>query len=72
MAGKKLLKQIKAIQIQYSADKNFKKDVKTKKVSKTKTKINLKLSRKTTYYIRIRYVGKDGYSKWSTKRVKTK
>ncbi len=72
-AGKKLLKQIKSIQVQYSTDKTFKKDVKTKSVGKKKTKVTLKLQKKTTYYIRVRYKAADGFSKWSTvKRVKTK
>ena len=71
-AGKKLLKQIKSIQVQYSTDPSFK-DAVTKKVGKKKTKIKLKLQRKTTYYVRVRYVGADGVSRWSkVKRVKTK
>ena len=72
-AGKKLLKKIKSIQVQYSTDKTFKKNVKTKTVGKKKTKVTLKLQKKTTYYIRVRYKGSDGFSKWSkVKRVKTK
>ena len=72
-AGKKLLKQIKSIQVQYSTDKTFKKNVKTKTVGKKKTKIKLKLQKKTTYYVRVRYKGSNGFSKWSKeKRFKTK
>ncbi len=72
-AGKKLLKQIKSIEVQYSTDNKFKKGVTTKKVGKSKTKITLKLKKKTTYYIRVRYKGSNGYSKWSSvKKVKTK
>ena len=72
-AGKKLLKQIKSIQVQYSTDKTFKKNVKTKTVGKKKTKIKLKLQKKTTYYVRVRYKGSKGFSKWSkVKRIKTK
>ena len=45
----------------------------TAKVGKKKTAVTLKLKKKTTYYIRVRYVGKDGVSKWSKmKKVKTK
>ncbi len=70
---KKLLGQIKSIQVQYSTDATFQQDVTIKKVKKDKTKTTLKLKRKTTYYIRVRYVGKDGYSKWSkVKKVRTK
>ncbi len=72
-AGKKLLKQTKSIQVQYSTDKKFKKGVTTKNVGKSKTKVTLKLKRKTTYYIRVSYKGDNGYSKWSSvKKVKTK
>lgn len=72
-AGKKLLKQIKSIQVQYSTDKKFKNNVNTKTVGKKKTKVTLKLQKKTTYYIRVRYKGANGFSKWSkVKRVKTK
>lgn len=44
-----------------------------KNVKKTKTKVTLKLNKKKTYYIRVRYKGKKGYSRWSKpKKVKTK
>lgn len=37
------------------------------------TKVTLKLRKKTTYYIRVRYKGAKGFSKWSkVKKVKTK
>ena len=72
-SGKKLLKQIKSIQVQYSTDPKFKQNVKTKMVGKKKTKVKLKLQKKTTYYIRVRYKGSNGFSKWSkVRRVKTK
>ena len=72
-AGKKLLKKIKSIQVQYSTDKAFITNVKTKTVGKKKTKVTLKLRKKTTYYIRVRYKGAKGFSKWSkVKKVKTK
>ncbi len=72
--GKKLLKKTKCIQMQYSTDPTFQTNVMTKTVGKKKTKTVLKLQRKTVYYIRVRYVAKDGgFSNWSkTKRVKTK
>ncbi len=72
-AGKNLLKQIESIQVQYSTDKTFKKNVKTKTVGKKKTKATLKLQKKTTYYVRVRYKGSNGFSKWSAmKKVTTK
>ena len=70
---KALLGQIKSVQVQYSTDPNFAADVVTKTVSKKKTKLNLKLQKKTTYYIRVRYVGTDGVSDWgAVKKVTTK
>ena len=71
---KALLGQIKSIQVQYSTDPNFATDVVTKSVGKKKTKVILKgLQRKTQYYIRVRYVGSDGFSNWgAVKAVKTK
>ena len=72
-SGKKLLKKIKSIQVQYSTDKTFTKNVRTKKVGRKKTKAKLKLRKNTTYYIRVRYAGKSGFSKWSkVKKIKTK
>ena len=70
---KKLIRQIKSIQVQYCTDPKFEQNPVIKMVGKSKTKVVLKLKRKTTYYIRVRYVGKDGFSNWSkVKRVKTK
>ena len=72
IADKKLLKKIKSVQVQYSKKKNFKKAV-TKTVRKDKTKSVLKLKKKKTYYIRVRYKGTKGFSKWSpVKKVKTR
>ncbi len=71
--GKKLLKQIKSIQVQYSTDPTFQQNVKTKSIKKNKTKVTFKLRKKTQYYIRVRYAGKNGASNWSgVKRVRTK
>lgn len=70
---KKLLSQIKKVQVQCATDRAFKNVVADKKVGKNKTKVVLKLMKKTTYYIRTRYIGKDGVSKWTkVKAVKTK
>ena len=70
---KALLGQIKSVQVQYSTDPNFAANVVTKSVSKKKTKVTLKLQKKTTYYIRVRYVGADGVSNWgAVKKVRTK
>ena len=70
---KALLGQIKSVQVQYSTDPNFAANVVTKSVSKKKTKVTLKLQKKTTYYIRVRYVGTDGVSDWgAVKKVTTK
>ena len=54
--AKKLLVQIKSIQVQCSTDPRFASGVNAKKVGKKKTKAVLKLKRKTTYYVRVRYV----------------
>ena len=70
---KTLIGKIKYIQIQYSTDKAFRKNAVKKKVGKNKTKATYTLKKNTTYYIRMRYVGKDGVSKWTkAKKVKTK
>ena len=59
--------------MQYATDANFTQNVGTKTVGKNKTKTTIKLGRKTTYYVRVRYVGADGVSAWSkVKRTKTK
>ena len=72
-SGKELLKKIKSIQVQYSTDPQFKQNLGTKTIGKKKTKVKLKLERKTQYYVRVRYVGVDGVSAWSmVKMVKTK
>ena len=76
----KVWKNAKYIEIQYSTDKEFRKNVKTKKirkgtVNKAKAKSTLsKLKRKKTYYIRARLIDQKGvYSNWSkTVKVKTK
>jgi hypothetical protein len=70
---------IKGYELQYSTDKNFKKDVKSvtiKKVKKTSTTLK-KLKSKKKYYVRIRTYKQSGsekiYSNWSkTKNVKVK
>lgn len=71
---KALLKQIKKVEVQYSTDKTFATGAKTKRVGGKKTRVTLKLKKKTTYYVRVRYSdGKGGYSNWSkVKKVKTK
>lgn len=64
---------VKGYQIQYSANKKFKKAVKSKKTKKTS--ITLKVPKKKTYYIRVRaYKGTSkNYGKWSAvKKVKVK
>lgn len=72
--GKAFLKQISGIQVQYSTDPNFPAgNTVTRSLGKKRTRVKLKLLRKTTYYVRVRYVGSGGYSNWSkVKRVKTK
>ena len=72
---KALWKKIKKVEIQYSTDKSFSKNVKSTSAKKSKTSATIKkLTKNTTYYVRIRYTdGKGGYSNWSnTKTVKTK
>ena len=76
--GTKAWKNAKYIEIQYSTDKDFLKNVKTKKikkgsVNKAKAKSKLsKLKRKKTYYVRARLIDKKGVgSNWS-KSVKIK
>lgn len=68
----KVWKKAKYIEIQYSTDKEFLKNVKTKKikkgtVNKAKAKSKLsKLKRKKTYYVRARLLDKKGVaSNWS-------
>ncbi|SEL48018.1 Fibronectin type III domain-containing protein [Butyrivibrio sp. ob235] len=67
---KKRVNNIKGYQIQYSTDQNFKRNVQTLKVKKSKISITVKkVNMKTKYYIRIRAYTKCGkcvlYSKWS-------
>ncbi|MFR5876506.1 MAG: GH25 family lysozyme [Eubacterium sp.] len=76
---KKYTTQTTGYQIQYSTDKNFKKNNKTVTVSKNKTtsKTISKLSAKKKYYVRIRTYktvsGTKYYSSWSkAKTVTTK
>jgi hypothetical protein len=59
--------KVKNVEIQYSTDKAFKNDVKTKVVSKDSEKIVIKnLKRDTTYYIRARLTTAKGVtSRWS-------
>ncbi len=68
--GKALLKQISGIQVQYSTDPSFPEgNTVTKAVGKKKSSVKMKLQRKNTYYIRVRYVGNGGYSNWSGMKV---
>ena len=72
---KPIWKNVRKVEIQYCTSKSFVTGVKSTSVSRSKTKATLKkLSKNTTYYVRIRYVdGKGGYSAWSAvKTVKTK
>ena len=76
----KVWKSAKYIEVQYSTDKDFLQDVKTKKirkgsVNKAKAKSALsKLERKKTYYIRARLLDEQGLgSNWSkVVKVRTK
>ena len=72
--GKKLLGQIRSIQVQYSTDPNFEQNPVTRELGKKKAKVLLAgLQRQTIYFVRVRYVGDDGISNWSkVKRVRTK
>ena len=70
-----LWKRVKQIQIQYTTDKNFKKNIKTKVISKNSGKITGKnLKKGETYYVRARYTTGDGVTtKWSNiKKFKMK
>ena len=70
--SKKQKMQVKSIQVQYSTDKTFFANAKIKNVRKTKTSVTLKLKYRD-YYIRVRFVGEDGVSKWSkVRKVRTK
>ena len=66
--NRKYLKKISSIQVQYAVDKSFREAV-TKTVSKKKTKTTVTLpKKKKTYYVRVRYTGSGGVSKWSKVR----
>lgn len=69
---KNLLSQIRKVEIQYDTDRSFANAV-TRSAGKNKTKIVLKLQRKKTFYVRVRYRGSEGVSHWSTiRRVQVK
>ena len=70
-------KKIKKIEIQFSTDKKFRKNVKSKFVSSGKTSYTISgLKKNTKYYVRIRAYTKSGkvinLSKWVTKNQKTR
>jgi hypothetical protein len=70
-----LWKHVKEIEIQYTTDKNFKKNIKTKVISKNSEKITGKnLKKGETYYVRARYTtGNNVTTKWSNiKKFKMK
>ncbi len=70
---KKTLGKIKYVKVQCALDKKFKKTVLSKKVKKSKTKAVFSLSRKKTWFFRIRYIGTKGVSRWSkTGKIKVK
>lgn len=74
-ASWKAVPNVTKYQIKYSTDKNFKKNVKSKKLKKTTVKVKVKnLKKNKKYYVKVRaYSSKTGWSKWSTvKAVKTK
>jgi uncharacterized repeat protein (TIGR02543 family) len=58
----KAVKGVKGYEIQYSTDKNFKKSVKTITTSKTTYTIS-KLTKKKTYYVRVRAYKADSANK---------
>ena len=72
--AKKIWKKIKKVQVQCATDSGFKNIIKDVKIGRGKTKYAIKgLSKKTTYYVRVRYFDGVGYSAWSkVKKVKTK
>ena len=73
--GKKLLGQIRSIQVQYSTDPNFEKNPVTRElgVRPRGVRHGAGLQRQTIYFVRVRYVGNEGVSNWSkVKRVRTK
>lgn len=62
---KKTLGKIRYVQVQCASDMKFAKTVISKKVKKSKTKAVFSLTRKQTWYFRIRYIGTKGVSRWS-------
>lgn len=71
--NKKMQKRATKCEIQISKDKSFKKIVKDVTLSKKKTTYSFKGSKKTTYYVRMRYISSKKYSSWSTvKKFKLK
>ena len=62
---KKTLGKIRYVQVQCCLDRKFTKTVISKKVKKSKTKAVFSLTRKKTWYFRIRYIGTKGVSHWS-------
>lgn len=64
---------ITGIEIQVSTDKNFTVLYKSKNLGKTKKSWKFKGKKKTTYYVRVRYLGNEGESRWSkTAKVRIK
>ena len=61
------------IEIQVSTDKDFTAIYKSKKLGKTKKTWTFKGKKKKTYYVRVRYLGEEGVSRWSkTAKVRIK
>jgi hypothetical protein len=70
---RELRAKIQSIQVQAATDPEFKSVAAAKQIGKNRTKTRLNLQEKTTYFVRVRYVGADGFSNWSrVKKVKTK
>ena len=72
--AKSIWKRIKNVQVQCARDKKFTNLISTKIVRKSKTKTTIKgLTRKTRYYVRVRYFDGKEYSAWSkAKKIRTK
>jgi hypothetical protein len=64
----KRLKKIRSIQVMYSTDPAFEQNVGVMQVKKDKVDVTLKLEHKMEYYVKVRYVGSDGVSRWSKVR----
>lgn len=71
-AAQKLVPTLRGFTIQIATDSNFKNIVKQKNMGPRATKFVFRGARRTTYYMRIRYVSYDGFSRWKVKRAKTK